>query len=144
MDETAILPENIDDQSLAGVDAGSELDTAHFQVILAKHIDDGATEDVVANAADNGGRHIHLGKINSDVGSTAADGQKKPLGQHQFARTGQVVDRGANVVGNDDTGTQNVGMRGHESLLSDQRSAISDQRSAISDQRSAISDQRSA
>src|SRR5262249_43953838 len=43
-----------------------------------------------------------------------ADGQQQLVGQHQLARGRQVGDRRADVVGDDDPGTQDVGRLAHD------------------------------
>ena len=59
-----------------------------------------------ADAADDGDLHLHLGEIDRRIRRAAADGQQHAVGHDQLARGGQMGDRRADVVGDDDAGAQ--------------------------------------
>jgi hypothetical protein len=113
VDEAPVLAGDVDDERLAGVGLRADGEGRHIYALLAQHVGDGPAEDVAADAADDRGRHAHARQIDGDVGRTAADGQEEAVRQHQLAGGRQVADGGADVVGDDDAGAQDVGVLAH-------------------------------
>jgi hypothetical protein len=117
MDEAPVLPLHVDDERLAGVEPGTHLHARGVHAALAQHLGDDPAEHVVADAADHRGGHPQLDQVHRHVGGTAADGQQQLVGQHQLAGSGQVGDRRADVVGDDDAGTQDLAGSAHGRLV---------------------------
>ena len=72
---------------------------------VAQHLGDDPAKEVLAHPAHDRGAHAHLDQIDGGIGCAAAAREQHAVGHHQLAGCGQVGDRRADMIGDDDAGT---------------------------------------
>ena len=68
-------------------------------------------EDVVADPGTNGGRHAQPGEVDRRVGGAAADVQDQLVDSDQLSGSGQMIQRGAKMIGHDEARANDRGSR---------------------------------
>ena len=108
VDEPAVLPPDVDDQGLAGRQAGVDPQGPDVDPLAGQRLRREPAEDVVADLAADRRADAEPGEGHRRVTGAAADVQDQLVGLDQLPGGRQVVDRRAEVIGHDHPGADDL------------------------------------
>ncbi len=108
VDEAAVLAGDVDDLGRAGVEIVSDVQDRTVDLGFVEHLADEPAEDVVSDRTGHGGCQSESGHVDRAVGGTATDRECQGRGFDQHAGGGQFGDRFADMVGDNNAGTQAI------------------------------------